>query len=129
MTMSAEPVLLLLRRYHTPLRNTPGVLVPLPSQSPKTGTSPGSPYWKTMSATPAVATFLRYQKPDRNTAGFGAAEPTCVAAPAQRAPAPTRRPPPKIRDTITATMAELPAGTQRLIRAVSWDDEKVLVLM
>src|ERR1700738_1819486 len=68
--VSAAPVVLEFRRYQTPFRTTPGVTVPLPSQSPVTGMSPGLPNAKVVSAPPVVLELRRYQIPSRKTKGF-----------------------------------------------------------
>src|SRR5215210_5011291 len=46
---------------------TPGVSVPLPSQSPTTGTSPGRPNEKTTLAGPVELELRRYQRRPRTT--------------------------------------------------------------
>src|SRR4051812_39122631 len=67
-TLSAMPVVGVLRRYHTPLRKTPGAS-PLDAadQRPTTGMSPGSPNANSMSARGGPWVFSRYQKPLRKT--------------------------------------------------------------
>src|SRR6266540_2972434 len=74
MVSSALPPVLLFRSRNCLARLTPGVLVPSPFQSPKTGKSiVGEPYTKVMSAGPPLTELRRSHwrcDPKRTTAGL-----------------------------------------------------------
>src|SRR5687768_15470850 len=69
--MSAMPLELEFLKKKVPLRKTPGVLTPSPSQSHMRGLSPvGLPNKKAMSALPEVRVLRRNHWPLRKTAGL-----------------------------------------------------------
>src|SRR5262245_17502043 len=79
---SAGPPLLLLRIYHRPSRNTPGVRSPSPSQSQKIGLPVALPNLKLVTVrSPEPTPPRRYHVPPRKTAGRSARTPTRTAGP------------------------------------------------